>query len=116
MGMLLRKNSRLWGAKSTRPSALPVAARARPRERRLRIVQEVQHLMNEDGAGAVLRKRQIINVGEADAAIVKLRIVEADARAFQHFAVGVDPDEPPRAVAASSRMRPVPVPRSRRRS
>ena len=56
-----------------------------------RIVEEVQHLMDDYGIGAGFGKGQVVDVGKPDAAIGKACIIEADAGASQHLAVRVRP-------------------------
>ena len=59
---------------------------------RLRIIEEVQHLMDNHGIGAFFGKRQIVNVGEPTLQLERARLVKADAGASQHLAVRVHAD------------------------
>ena len=111
-----RRNSWSWASKSTSASRPP--GRQRPRrlaKRARRIVEEVQHLVDDDQVvGVALDRRGV------DVALAQLRHCAGPphrcgcARAPASPRSGRRRRRGPRAGASSSSMRPVPVPRSSR--
>ncbi len=112
----VRRNSCVWASKSTTTSRPPGAQRARGfLQRPGRIVEEVQHLMDDDEVVAVALDRRRVEVALAQLDVAQARLIDAAARQRQHRRALVDPDRADRARgASSSSIRPVPVPRSRR--
>ncbi len=92
----------------------------RERARRLvqrpgRIVEEVQHLMDDDEVVAVALDRRRVDVALAELDVAQARLVDAAARASASIAaLWSTPTARTARGASSSSMRPVPVPRSSR--
>jgi hypothetical protein len=96
MGVLLTQEFEIMRGKidEHEPTARPQDA-AGLGERSFGIVQEVQHLVDDSGIGAIVGKGQIMDIGKPHIAMAEPGLVEADTRAFEHFPVRVDPDKPP---------------------
>ena len=80
-----RRNSRSCGAKSTtrsRPDGR--STRAASRDRARAVVEEVQHLVDDDDVERILRQREIVDVALPHAAMAQARAVEPRARERQH--------------------------------
>ena len=91
-----RRNSRSCGAKSTTSSRPPGrSTRAASRMARRAVVEEVQHLVDDDDVEGIARQRQVVDVALAHAAILEAGAVE-----------------PARASASMSSDRSRPRPRS----
>ena len=56
------------------------------------VVEEVQHLMQDDDIEGIIGERQIVNVALPDAAVSQARPLEAVARKQQHVEREIDPE------------------------
>ena len=80
-----RKNSRSCGAKSTTSSRPPGrSTRAASRMARRAVVEEVQHLMDDDDVERIARQREVVDVAVAHAAMLQAGAVEPRAGERQH--------------------------------
>ncbi len=113
-----RQNSSSCGAKSTMRSRPPGFQHARGfHDSGLRIVQIMQHLMEQHGVesllGIAVRKRQAIHIGQPHLAMARIGTLQPVARNRQHFRTRHRRRLPRRINGASnSSIRPVPVPAS----
>ena len=109
-----RRNSRSCGAKSTtssRPAGPQHARRLGDGARA--VVEEVQHLMDDDDVEGILRQREVVDVALPHAAMPAARRGRAArARAPACRATGRGRGRARSRGPNSSSMRPVPVPRS----
>ena len=93
------------------PPGRPQHAR-RFRDRARAVVEEVQHLMDDDDVEGILRQREIVDVALPHAAMAQAGAVEPRARERQHVERHVEAEAALDRGPNSSSMRPVPVPRS----
>ncbi len=93
-----RRNSCVWASKSTTTSRPEGAsARAASCKRPGRVVEEVQHLMDDDQVVAVALDRRGIDVALAELHVAQARLIDAAARQGQHRRALVDADGADRA-------------------
>ena len=93
------------------PAARPQHAR-RLADGARAVVEEVQHLVDDDDVEGIPRQRQIVDVALAHAAMLQAGAVEPRARERQHVERQIEAEAALDIGPNSSSMRPVPVPRS----